>query len=73
VWTLGGDIRVASCAIPQGGVGEVVIEEHTATHIRGTVDMPMAHVFGEAPVRPEARFQEALGATLLPVGQGAGE
>jgi hypothetical protein len=72
-YLVGGDVRVGSYAIPQGSVGEVVIEEHTATHIRGTVDMPMVHVSGEAPVGPAARFQGAFRATLVFVGQGAGE
>jgi hypothetical protein len=69
-YLVGGDVRVGSYAIPQGSVGEVVIEEHTATHIRGTVDMPMVHVFGEAPVGSEARFQGAFRATIVFVGQG---
>jgi hypothetical protein len=64
-YLVGGDVRVGSYAIPEGSVGVLVIEERTATHVRGTVDLPMVHVFSEAPVGSEARFQGVFRARLM--------
>jgi hypothetical protein len=67
-YLVGGDVRVGSYAIPEDSVGVLVIEERTATHIRGTVDLPMVHVYGEAPVGSTARFQGVFRAALMPGG-----
>jgi hypothetical protein len=68
IYLVGGDVSVASYAIPAGSVGVLVIEERTETHVRGTVDLPMIHVSGEAPVGSTARFQGVFRAALTPGG-----
>lgn len=63
-YLVGGDVRSAAYGVGAGTAGQLVIEERTEDEIRGSVDLPMVHVYGLAPGGLQARFQGSFRARI---------
>jgi hypothetical protein len=64
VYLIGGDVRTSAYTLGQGGTGTVVIEQLTATRVRGSVNFPMLNVYGSAPLGAEATFHGSFDARI---------